>query len=124
VGTRSVSAVAAKVPTAGAKHVARLSALTAIGSATATLLADPAPEHTSINAEVSRNVRNGGAWLLAQVHRFMFKFVREAPSGSCQVYLLNTSCHWMCPGNRGKEAHGALTLLNMHSIFGDGYPGF
>jgi hypothetical protein len=32
-----------------------------------TFLSHPTPEHTGINAEVSRNVRDGGNWLLAQL---------------------------------------------------------
>jgi hypothetical protein len=51
------------------------------------------------------------SWLLAQLHCLTFEFVREAPSGSCQAYLLHTSCHWICPGNWGKPRMTRYTTM-------------
>ncbi|WP_183028165.1 zincin-like metallopeptidase domain-containing protein [Variovorax sp. UMC13] len=42
--------------------------------------------------------------LLDQLHRFPLEFVRKRSSRPWHVCLLNTSCHSMCPGNRGKPS--------------------
>lgn len=69
---------------------------------TSMLLAHPPMQHALLDAEVPRNVRDHRSRFLDQLHCVPLELVRERSSRPWHVGSLNTSCHSICPGNRGK----------------------